>query len=232
MNEVIIAALISAAATIGSSLLKRKSEQQQPVVINVPQVREQDTPLVRPVAQPNVYAPDHYIIAETEPIQFDVTFEPVDDETFEYLDATQPVIIFIFDPNDLEEMIFFITDLGQGINNGELYPGQYGLLALVYVDEELEYIDAIGVTDFTIEEYELPFDLRVPISSDENMIAGLLGTETTIIGNRKSHIYHFPHCPGVYQMAAGNRVIFPSQEAAEDDGYEPCTQCVGDEYGY
>ena len=61
-----------------------------------------------------------------------------------------------------------------GINNGELYPGTYALVALVYLDEDCDDIDGVGTATFNIYEGELPFDLTVPISSDDEDISDFL----------------------------------------------------------
>ncbi len=211
----------------------KDAEPRQAIVINNHLNKEGGygtniVPVITPVIQPNVYAPPHYIFPEIELVQFNVIFEPFDYGAFKYLYSEQPVVVFIFDPYEPEVNICLETELGYGINNGQLYPGRYGLLALV-VDESLEDIYGIGIADFTIYEGQLPFDLLIPISTDDSIIASLLGNETIVIGNRRSHIYHFSYCPGAYQMAAHNCIIFPSQEAAEDDGYEPCAQCVANE---
>lgn len=152
-------------------------DKQQPVVVNLHQESGYGAgtmPYIMPVIQPNLFAPPHYIALETEPVQFDVTFEPIDEETFEYLDEEQPVVVFIYDPYEPEEFIYVVTDLN-GIGNGELYPGTYQLLAIVYLDEDFDEIDGVGFANFTINEGELPFDLHVVVSSDDEMISDLLG---------------------------------------------------------
>ncbi len=152
-------------------------DKQQPLVV-IDQKSEYGTngmPYIMPVIQPNVYALPHNIFLQIQPVQFSVTFEAMDEETFEYLDEDQPVVVFIYDPYEPEEFIYLVTQLNQGIGNGELYPGTYGLLALVYVDEDLDDIDGIGIVNFTIQEGELPFDLGVLISSDDEIISNLLG---------------------------------------------------------
>ena len=131
-------------------------------------------PYVMPVVQPNVYALPHNMFLQTQPVRFGVTFEPMDDETFEDLDEDQPVVVFIYDPYEPEEFIYVVTELGQGINNGELYPGTYALVALVYLDEDFDDIDGVGTATFNIYEGELPFDLTVPISSDDEDISDFL----------------------------------------------------------
>jgi Metal binding domain of Ada len=45
------------------------------------------------------------------------------------------------------------------------------------------------------------------------------------VGNRRSRIYHAPGCKAVSRMAAGNRVAFDSEEAAQAAGYRPGKDC-------
>ncbi len=82
-----------------------ETDKQQPVVVNV----NQDSgyggytmPYIMPVIPPmppNVYSLPHYSTGlETIPVQFDVTFEPIDEETFEYLDEDQPVVVLSMTP--------------------------------------------------------------------------------------------------------------------------------------
>src|SRR5262249_42158480 len=40
-----------------------------------------------------------------------------------------------------------------------------------------------------------------------------------VIGNRRSHVYHRPTCPGAARMSEGNRVAFASADEAEKAGY-------------
>lgn len=47
----------------------------------------------------------------------------------------------------------------------------------------------------------------------------------SIVGNRRSMIYHWPGCPGYTQVAPDNRVLFPTREAAERAGYRAARNC-------
>jgi endonuclease YncB( thermonuclease family) len=47
----------------------------------------------------------------------------------------------------------------------------------------------------------------------------------TIIGNKKSKVYHWPGCPDYDKVSGTNRVAFPSREAAEQAGYRPAGNC-------
>jgi phosphatidylserine/phosphatidylglycerophosphate/cardiolipin synthase-like enzyme len=46
-----------------------------------------------------------------------------------------------------------------------------------------------------------------------------------VTGNRNSHIYRWPRCPGFGTVAAGNRVEFPNVQAAQAAGYRPAHNC-------
>jgi len=231
MSEVIIAALIAAGAKLASELLtkKPKNELQQPVVFSLHTSDPGDNleqPSLRPTRLPDVYAPSGRLDNLLERVSFDLNFVPLDEESFEDLVAEQPVIVFIYNPEDPDEAVFSLTELGDGIRDGYLYPGTYGLLALVYFDESFEEIDAVGLAELTIGVGSPPLEINVPISSDENILDALLGEDTTVIGNQRSKVWHFPHCSGAYEMAAANRVFFPSPEAAHQHGYHPCEHCV------
>ena len=53
------------------------------------------------------------------------------------------------------------------------------------------------------------------------------GTPVTagVVGNRRSRVYHDPHCRGVGVMKAENRVEFDSPEQAEAAGYRKAGDC-------
>jgi phosphatidylserine/phosphatidylglycerophosphate/cardiolipin synthase-like enzyme len=46
-----------------------------------------------------------------------------------------------------------------------------------------------------------------------------------VAGNRKSHVYRPPGCPGSETIAARNRVEFPNVQAAQAAGYRPAHNC-------
>ena len=50
-------------------------------------------------------------------------------------------------------------------------------------------------------------------------------SQGTIIGNRRSKIYHWPGCPSYDKVSLKNRVPFPSREAAEAAGYRAARNC-------
>ena len=45
------------------------------------------------------------------------------------------------------------------------------------------------------------------------------------IGNRNSHVFHYPSCPSAEEMREENRVTFPSREDALSAGFRPCRRC-------
>jgi len=46
-----------------------------------------------------------------------------------------------------------------------------------------------------------------------------------IIGNRRSHVYHRPDCPGYGRVSEQNRVPFSSAAEAEAAGYRLVGNC-------
>jgi len=46
-----------------------------------------------------------------------------------------------------------------------------------------------------------------------------------IIGNKRSHIYHRPDCPGYAKVSENNQAVFPDAEAAEEAGYRLAGNC-------
>lgn len=48
---------------------------------------------------------------------------------------------------------------------------------------------------------------------------------TEVIGNRRSHVYHRPSCPGAGRMSAHNRVTYSSAAEAEEVGYRRAGDC-------
>jgi hypothetical protein len=46
-----------------------------------------------------------------------------------------------------------------------------------------------------------------------------------VTGNRKSHVYRRPGCPGSGTTSAGNRIEFPNVQAAQAAGYRPAHNC-------
>jgi hypothetical protein len=46
-----------------------------------------------------------------------------------------------------------------------------------------------------------------------------------IVGNRRSKIYAWPGCGTYDKMAPANRVLFPSREAAEQEGFRAARNC-------
>lgn len=52
-----------------------------------------------------------------------------------------------------------------------------------------------------------------------------LGVVGKVTGNRRTHIYHRPGCPGFEMIAAKNRVEFANAQTAEAAGYRPAHNC-------
>jgi hypothetical protein len=50
-------------------------------------------------------------------------------------------------------------------------------------------------------------------------------TSEPVIGNRRSHVYHRPDCPGYADVASQNRVPFGSAAEAETAGYRLARNC-------
>jgi endonuclease YncB( thermonuclease family) len=57
----------------------------------------------------------------------------------------------------------------------------------------------------------------------QNWIASI--SPGAVIGNRHSHIFHRPDCPGYAKVAASNRVLFESAAAAQAAGYRQARNC-------
>jgi endonuclease YncB( thermonuclease family) len=47
----------------------------------------------------------------------------------------------------------------------------------------------------------------------------------TVIGNRRSRLYHRPNCPGAIGMSGRNRVSFRTELEAEEKGYRRARDC-------
>ena len=73
-----------------------------------------------------------------------------------------------------------------------------------------------------------------PIASNDatsapNPVSAPLASTTSpvgpIVGNRRSKIYGWPGCGSYDKMAPENRVLFPSREAADNEGYRAARNC-------
>lgn len=49
----------------------------------------------------------------------------------------------------------------------------------------------------------------------------------SVVASKKGTKYHLPSCPGAKTIAGGNKIIFPSAEAAKKAGYTPAKNCKG-----
>ena len=80
-----------------------------------------------------------------------------------------------------------------------------------------------------------PLRASASIGSEQNSVAqNSMGTDSAasppapagpIIGNRRSHIYEWPGCPGYSKISAANRVQFLDAQAAEQAGYRAARNC-------
>jgi isoaspartyl peptidase/L-asparaginase-like protein (Ntn-hydrolase superfamily) len=50
-------------------------------------------------------------------------------------------------------------------------------------------------------------------------------TTTPVVASRAGTAYYFLSCAGAGKIASGNRVLFPSPEAAESTGYTLAASC-------
>lgn len=58
-------------------------------------------------------------------------------------------------------------------------------------------------------------------SADETRSDDLL----VYVGNKNSHVFHYPYCSGAKNMKEKNRVEFSTREEAVKAGYNPCSSC-------
>jgi nuclease S1 len=63
-----------------------------------------------------------------------------------------------------------------------------------------------------------PVDAPLPSTTKTNLVG-------QIVGNRRSRIYAWPGCGTYDKMAPENRVLFPSREAADQQGYRVARNC-------
>ena len=51
------------------------------------------------------------------------------------------------------------------------------------------------------------------------------GAASYYIGNKKSHIFHFPDCKSVENMNEDNKIFFSTRDDALEETYRPCGKC-------
>lgn len=68
-------------------------------------------------------------------------------------------------------------------------------------------------------------DFDCPGQSPSTPMNALSSGPLQVIGNKRSHIYHRPDCPGYAKISANNQTIFPDAEAAEEAGYRLAANC-------
>lgn len=78
-----------------------------------------------------------------------------------------------------------------------------------------------------------PWEVRQPKQGRTPLARGDLSSEPvenpdttpTIIGNRNSHVYHRPDCPGYTATAPKNRMMFNNEAKAEAAGFPRAGNC-------
>ena len=90
-----------------------------------------------------------------------------------------------------------------------------------------------------IESEKMPVKIEIPNSSgwlageETPPVEGSLLESEPILGagllvaSRNGLKYHFPWCPGAYQISEVNKIWFQSREEAEAAGYAPAANCKG-----
>ena len=67
-------------------------------------------------------------------------------------------------------------------------------------------------------------DLSGPLSQEDQLSRSEeAASPTSYIGNLKSHVFHRTTCSSL--PAQGNRITFPTRQAAIDGGYHACSKC-------
>ncbi len=72
---------------------------------------------------------------------------------------------------------------------------------------------------------DMPRDSNANSASAQDLSSKTVAGQILFVGNRRSRIYAWPGCGTYDKMAPGNRVVFPSREAAEQDGYPAARNC-------
>ncbi len=75
-------------------------------------------------------------------------------------------------------------------------------------------------TEFDTEGLDNAGDRSMPEYDSE-----IIDADVAYVGNKNSHVFHYPTCESVYDMKPKNRVFFYSREEAIDLGYKPCQRC-------
>lgn len=106
------------------------------------------------------------LAAGQSPVGVQIRFVPADRWAQAYLLTRQPTLVVIerLGLGLAQEPIVVATFLEDGAD-GALYPGLYRLSAFVFLNNNLDAIDGIGIVDFSVEVGEPPFLLRVPIDA-------------------------------------------------------------------
>ena|SRR3989344_1002181 len=99
--------------------------------------------------------------------------------------------------------------------------GEWGLIAIVLL---------VGLASFGLGRLSALEEAKPAVSVSEvsldaeprDMSAGGL-----LVASRKGSAYHYPWCSGATSIAAGNKVWFESEAAAQRAGYTPAKNCKG-----
>lgn len=67
-----------------------------------------------------------------------------------------------------------------------------------------------------------PWEWRRGVRSGQEALA----TQGTVLGNRRSMVYHLPQCPGYHQVSPRNQVQLESERAAKEAGYRKARNCA------
>lgn len=113
---------------------------------------------------------------EIEPTDVIGYFVPADEQAADWLDPDQPVLCAILDTDPDSELEGLVVPgyLDEPFV-AALFPGVYTLVAFVFLDEDVELLDGIGIGEFAVEWGEPAFSLEIPvIDADELEIEELL----------------------------------------------------------
>lgn len=120
--------------------------------------------------------PEFFGWEETEPAEMIGYFVPVDQQAAQWLEPDQPVLVAILDTDpasDLEGLII-PTYLDEPFE-AALYPGLYILVAFVFLDDDVDELDGIAISEFTVDWDDVVFTLEIPVAdADELEIEELL----------------------------------------------------------
>lgn len=114
-----------------------------------------------------------------------------------------------------------------GKNNDYGHPHKETLKKLKLMDCTYLRTDKLGTIVASTDGKYLSFSTEKGKTEIATYSAGEASSETEVeyIGNKSSHIFHYPNCSGVKNMSEKNKVEFTSREDAVEAGYFPCSAC-------